>query len=88
MNHIRITYDYHMCYCCKSAANAMQGERIEREGDIPIYRDIERPRDWEIGNRETERLGGRKPRDRETRKPRDRETRKPGAEIRRRMESK
>ena len=59
MNHIRITYEYHMCYCCKCDANAMQGERIEREGDIPIcdipiYRDIERPRDWE-----SERLGYR-----------------------------
>ena len=36
MNHIRITYEYHMCYCCKSTANAMQRERIERKGDIPI----------------------------------------------------
>ena len=58
-----------MSYCCKSAANAMQGERIEREGDIPIcdipiYRDIERPRDLEIG----------KSRDREIGKPRDWET--------------
>jgi hypothetical protein len=62
MNHIRITYEYHMCYCCKSAANAMQRERIERKGDIPICdisgyretgisrdRDIERSGDWEIG---------------------------------------
>ena len=67
MNHIRITYEYHMCYCCKFAANAMQRERVERKGDIPIcdipiYRDIERPRDQEIGkprDRETEILGDR-----------------------------
>ena len=62
-----------MCYCCKSAANAMQGERIEREGDIPIcdipiYRDIERPRDREIG----------RPRDREIGRPRDWETERSG----------
>lgn len=87
-----------MCYCCKCAANPLQGERIERKGDIPIcdipiYREIERPR---IGRSETERsgyweserFGDRKPRDRETKKPRDRETRKPGAEIRRWKESK
>ena len=54
MNHIRITYEYHMCYCCKSAANAMQRERIERKGDIPIcdisiYRETERLGDREIG---------------------------------------
>ena len=66
MNHIRITYEYHMCYCCKSTANAMQGERIKRKGDIPIC-------DIPI-YRETERLGDRKPSDRETRKSRDWET--------------
>ena len=62
---------------CVTAANPLQGERIERKGDIPICdipiyryieisrdRDIERPRD-----RESER-----PRNRETERPRDRET--------------
>ena len=54
-----------MCYCCKSAANAMQGERIERKGDISIC-DIPRYRD-------IERLGVRA-----TGKPGDRETGRPG----------
>lgn len=54
-----------MYYRCKSAANSLQGERIERKGDIPIC-DIS-------GYRETERLGDRKPSDQETRKPRDRD---------------
>lgn len=58
-----------MCYCCKFAANSLQGERIERKGDIPIcdisgYRDIGRP-----GYREIERPG-----DREIGKPRYWET--------------
>ena len=61
-----------MCYCCKSAANAMQRERIERKGDIPIC-DISR-------DRETERLGARatgKPENRETERPGVRATGKP-----------
>lgn len=54
---------------CVTAANPLQGERIERKGDIPIcdisiYRDIERP-----GYREIERPG-----DREIGKPRYWET--------------
>ena len=58
---------------CVTAANAMQGERIERKGDIPIcdipiYRETER-----LGNRE---IGS--PRDRETRKPRDWEQKSAG----------
>ena len=59
-----------MCYCCKCDANAMQGERIKRKGDIPIC-------DIPI-YRETERLGDRKPSDRETRKSRDWEIERTG----------
>lgn len=50
-----------MCYCCKCDANAMQRERVERKGDIPIcdisgYRETERPRDREIGRSEEREL--------------------------------
>ena len=84
MNNIRITYEYHMCYCCKCDANAMQGERIERKGDISIcdilrYRDIERlgvRATGKLENREIGRSGVRatgKPGDREIGRLGDRE---------------
>ena len=84
---------------CVTAANPLQGERIERKGDIPIcdipiYRYIEISRDRDIERpryRETERSGVRateKSGDRETERSGDREIGRLGAEIRRRMESK
>lgn len=45
MNHIRITYDYHMCYCCK--CDAKREDKTERKYTDMQYIDMQyiwRPR--------------------------------------------